>query len=109
AHTYGGSAFMQFAVVKDFRDILPVKMHSGLIVHTEYEFLNTRYNYLYFKDSPDTSKDRYWLHNVLLGGGYFQQLGKKAKTWFVLLWNINNTDDNPYEYPQFRIGFSVAF
>jgi len=26
-----------------------------------------------------------------------------------LLWNLQKTDDNPYEYPQFKIGFSVAF
>lgn len=107
AHTYGLSVFTQFAVVKDFREIFPGRMQSGLIAHLEYEFLNTRYNYLYF-DTPDLEKDRYWLHNILLGGGYFQQLGKKAKTYVVLLWNVNKTDDNPYEYPQFRIGFTIA-
>lgn len=108
AHTYGGSAFLQFAVVKDFRKILPLKTHSGIILHAEYELLNTKFNYSLF-NALDSDKDRYWLHNVLLGGGYFQQLGKKAKTWVVLLWNVNKTDDNPYEYPQFRIGFSIAF
>ncbi|MFO7828326.1 MAG: hypothetical protein R6V23_06890 [Bacteroidales bacterium] len=107
-HSYGGSAFLQFAVVKDFREIIPGRMQSGLIAHAEYELLNTRYNYLYFNDLPETEK-RYWLHNILLGGGYFQQMGKKAKTYVVLLWNVNKTDDNPYKYPQFRIGFTIAF
>ncbi|HSH50982.1 MAG TPA: hypothetical protein VK982_04580 [Bacteroidales bacterium] len=108
AHTYGGSTFLQFAVIKDFRKVLPFKMQSGIIVHAEYELLNTSFNYIYF-DSPDTDKDRYWLHNYLLGGGYVQQMGKKAKSWIILLWNVNEAGNNPFEYPQFRIGFSVAF
>jgi len=108
AHTYGGSVFLQFAVIKDFRKILPLKTQSGLILHAEYELLNTKYNTIRF-DATDSDKDRYWLHNYLLGGGYVQHMGKKAKSWIILLWNLQKTDDNPYEYPQFKIGFSVAF
>jgi len=108
AHTYGGSVFLQFAVIKDFREILPLKTQSGLILHAEYELLNTKYNTIRF-GVTDSDKDRYWLHNYLLGGGYVQHMGKKAKSWIILLWNLQKTDDNPYEYPQFKIGFSVAF
>ncbi len=104
---YGGSVFSQFAVIKDFRNLVKVKAHSGIIAHMEYEFLNTEYNYIYF-DDPNSTRDRYWLHNVLVGGGYFQQMGKRAKTYIVLLWNVTQADDNPYEYPQLRIGFSIA-
>lgn len=104
---YGGSVFSQFAVIKDFRDLLKVKTHSGIIAHAEYEFLNTKYNFAYF-DDPGADKDRYWLHNILIGGGYFQQMGKKAKTYIILLWNVNKTNDNPYEYPQIRIGFTIT-
>ncbi|HAF27518.1 MAG TPA: hypothetical protein DCG75_00580 [Bacteroidales bacterium] len=104
---YGGSIFSQFQVIKDFRNLFKVKGHSGIIAHAEYEFLNTKYNYIFFND-PDSYRSRYWLHNILIGGGYFQQMGKKTKSYIILLWNINNTADNPYIYPQFRIGFSVA-
>ena len=104
---YGGSIFSQIAVIKDFRNLLKVKGHSGIIAHIEYEFLNTKYNYIYF-NVKDSNKDRYWLHNILLGGGYFQQMNKKAKSYIVLLWNVNQTPDNPYTYPQIRIGFTVA-
>ncbi|MFC2104617.1 hypothetical protein ACFLS4_04615 [Bacteroidota bacterium] len=104
---YGGSVFSQFAVIKDFRNLLKVKGHSGIIAHVEYEFLNTKYNYIYF-DDPNSNRDRYWLHNTLVGGGYFQQMGKKAKSYIILLWNVTKTGDNPYTYPQLRVGFSVA-
>ena len=104
---YGGSVFSQFAVIKDFRNLFKVKGHSGIIAHAEYEFLNTKYNYLYF-ESTNTNRERYWLHNVLIGGGYFQQMSKKARSYIILLWNVTDTGDNPYTYPQFRIGFSVA-
>ena len=107
-NVYGGSIFSQFAIIKDFRNLVKVKGHSGIIAHVEYEFLNTKYNYIYFNDL-DSERDRYWLNNVLVGGGYFQQMGKRAKSYIVLLWNITKTDDNPYEYPQLRIGFSVSF
>ncbi|MFC2152087.1 hypothetical protein ACFLSE_06120 [Bacteroidota bacterium] len=104
---YGGSVFSQFAVIKDFRNIIKVKGHSGIIAHVEYEFLNTKYNYIYF-DDPNSTRDRYWLYNTLVGGGYFQQMGKKAKSYIILLWNVTKTGDNPYIYPQLRLGFSVA-
>lgn len=106
-NVYGGSVFSQFQIIKDFRNIFKVKGHSGIIAHAEYEFLNTKYNYIYFNDL-NSDRSRYWLHNILIGGGYFQQMGKKSKSYIILLWNINNAVDNPYIYPQLRIGFSVA-
>ena len=106
-NVFGGSVFSQFAVIKDFRNLFKVKGHSGIIAHAEYEFLNTKYNYLYF-NVQDTNKDRYWLHNMLLGVGCFQQLGKSTKSYILLLWNITKSLDNPYTYPQLRIGFTVA-
>jgi hypothetical protein len=105
---YGGSVFSQIAIVKDFRNLLKVKGHSGIIAHLEYEFLNTKYNYLYF-NSIDTNDSRYWLHNILIGGGYFQQMGKKSKSFIIILWNINPDNRNPYTYPQIRIGFNIGF
>lgn len=104
---YGGSIFSQIAIIKDFRNLVKVKGHSGIIAHIEYEFLNTEYNYIYFND-PDVNYGRYWLHNILIGGGYFQQIGRDSKSYIILLWNVNETADNPYTYPQLRIGFSIA-
>lgn len=106
-NVYGGSVFSQFQLIKDFRNLFKIKGHSGIIAHAEYEFLNTKYNYIYFNDI-NSNKSRYWLHNILVGGGYFQQMGKKSKSYIILLWNINETADNPYIYPQLRIGFTVA-
>jgi len=104
---YGGSIFSQISIIKDFRNIIKVKSHSGIIAHLEYEFLNTKYNYIYFSDT-DTDKSRYWLHNVLIGGGYFQQMSQKAKSYIIILWNLNPNNKNPYTYPQLRVGFSIA-
>jgi len=106
-NVYGGSVFTQIAVIEDFRNLFKVKGHSGIIAHIEYEFLNTDYNFIHF-NYVDVNKGRYWLHNTLVGGGYFQQMGKKAKSYIVLLWNVTRSDDNPYTYPLFRIGFSIA-
>ncbi len=104
---YGGSIFSQFAIIKDFRNFLPVKTQSGIIAHAEYEMLNTKYNYVYF-DDQDSNRSRYWLQNFLLGGGYNQQLGKKANSYIIILWNLTPADDNPYTYPQIKIGFTFT-
>lgn len=105
---YGGSVYSQFAVIEDFRNLFKVKGHSGILAHVEYEFLNTKYNYVYFDDA-NSNRDRYWLHNLLIGGGYFQEFGKKSRSYIVMLWNVTRSNDNPYIYPQLRIGFSVGF
>ena len=104
---YGGSVFSQIAIIKDFRNLMKVKTHSGIIAHVEYELLNTEYNFAHFNDI-DSNRERYWLQNVLVGGGYGQQLGKKAKTYIILLWNLTQASDNPYTYPQIKIGFTVS-
>jgi len=105
---YGGSFFSQFALIKDFRELFKIKDQSGIIAHVEYEFLNTKYNYLYF-NVADPGRGRYWLNNVLIGGGYFQHMGERSKTFIILLWNVTETSDNPYLYPQLRIGFTSSF
>lgn len=104
---YGGSVFSQISVIKDFRSFLPVKTESGIIAHVEYELLNTEYNFAYFGDE-DTGRNRYWLQNLLVGGGYNQQLGKKARSYIIILWNLTQADDNPYTYPQLKIGFMIS-
>lgn len=104
---YGGSVFSQISVIKDFRSFLPVKTESGIIAHVEYELLNTEYNFAYFGDE-DTGRNRYWLQNFLVGGGYNQQLGKKARSYIIILWNLTQADDNPYTYPQLKIGFMIS-
>ncbi len=104
---YGGSFYSQFAIIKDFRNIFHGKYQSGIIAHGEYELLNTKYNYIRF-DDPNSNRDRYWLHTILVGGGYFQQLNERARSYIVLLWDVSNSEDNPYTYPQFRIGFTFA-
>jgi hypothetical protein len=106
-NVYGGSIFSQIVVIEDFRNLFKVKGHSGIIAYVEFEFLNTDYNFVHFNDVT-SDRSRYWLYNTLVGGGYFQQLGKKAKSYIVLLWNVTPSDDNPYTYPQFRIGFSIT-
>lgn len=104
---YGGSVFSQFAVIEDFRKLFKTKMHNGILIHAEYEFLNTKYNFLHFGET-DLDRDRYWLNNMLLGGGYFQQMGKQSKAYILILWNLTPTTDNPYTYPQIRLGFNIG-
>ncbi|MCG8412134.1 MAG: hypothetical protein MI739_12710 [Bacteroidales bacterium] len=106
-HVYGGSVFSQVAVIKDFRNLFKIKAHSGIIAHIEYEFLNTDYNQFHIDNSPG-KPDRYWLHNLLIGGGYFQQFNKKSKAYIIILWDVLRNKRNPYEYPQIRIGFNLG-
>jgi hypothetical protein len=108
-HIYGGGVFLQTSIIKDFRSFIKkLKSHSGLYIHAEYELLSLSESY-FSKDTTETNSDsRFWLQNILVGPGYINRFNKSS-IFATLLWNINNTTTNPYEYPLFRVGFTYGF
>lgn len=104
SHVYGSGIYLQSAIIKDFRKFMKLKVHSGLFLHTEYELLNL--NSSYFDINVDN--DTYWLNNIIIGPGYYSRFNNSS-IFALLLWNVNRSKINPYEYPLFKVGFTYGF
>ncbi|MDF1546288.1 MAG: hypothetical protein P1P88_00610 [Bacteroidales bacterium] len=89
--TYGASVFTRFFIFE------------GLFAHAEIEALNVE---VYTSLSPTIESYRKWIDSYLVGGGYFQKLGQRSGIYFLVLWNLNETEFTPYTNPVIRIGFA---
>ena len=88
---YGGRAFASYYI---FRDIF---------AHAEYELLS-----LEAYDSQLNEFFRKNVHGLLVGGGYRQWVGQRLFMNIMVLWNLNETIDYPYNNPIFRVGIGVG-
>lgn len=87
---YGGSVFARYYIWQD------------LFAHAEYQVLS------YEKLNVNFEKERISVPGVLVGGGYRQWIGGSFAATIMVLFNLNETIDSPYENPIFRIGFQAG-
>ncbi len=88
---YSGSVFARYFLTE------------SLFAYAEAEALNTEV----FKVSGSSLiQERKWIESYLVGGGYFQKIGKRSGVYLLVLWNLNETELTPYSNPVMRIGFS---
>ena len=92
---YGAKLFSRFYII------------PSVFVHAEYEALNLETAY-FDPTHLRHSTDRFWVHSVLLGGGYKQAIGEYSSINIMLLYNINETVDSPYRNPIIRMGFDIG-
>ena len=104
-HIYGGSIFTRFTLFPNFSMYFPVGEGLSMFAHTEYQGLSLEEKY--FKTSVDINErtGRYILHSFLIGGGLTQKLGRRGGFNITVLWNLNYTEDSPYNNPVIRVGF----
>lgn len=99
SHVYGGPVFARYFVSR------------SIFVHTEYEFLRFR-NEVYVQNPGGQRYDRRYqhvnVHSMFVGGGYRQYFGSASAFEIMLLWNLNETPNSPYENPVIRMGFSIG-
>ena len=89
---YGGSVFARYNILEN------------LFAYTEYEILNL--------DAPDPLNPyrlrRTNVTSVFVGGGYRQMLGNNSSLNLMLLYNLNESTNSPYQNPIIRIGFGFG-
>lgn len=99
SHVYGGPVFARYYISRSF------------FAHTEYEFLRFR-NEIYVQNPGGQQYDRKYqhvnVHSIFIGGGYRQHFGSGNAFEIMLLWNLNETPNSPYENPVIRMGFSIG-
>ncbi len=86
-NTYGGGVFGRYFLLEN------------IFAHAEYEALNGEWS---------TTRDRYFINSLFLGGGFMQQIGNSF-AGIMVLWNINDSAYNPYVNPVIRATFGIGF
>ena len=93
---YGGKLFLRYNIIE------------SIFAHAEYEALNLETEYFdpmnYRHSTP-----RFFVHSILIGGGYRQPIGDYSSINLMVLYNINETIDSPYRNPIIRMGFDIGF
>ena len=78
---------------------------ENAFAHIEYESLCLESKYFDLKDEYDT--ERFWIHNLYVGGGYSQKINKKSMFNLIILFNLNDQINSPYANPVIRLGYVV--
>lgn len=87
---YGGSAFLRYYVFEDF------------FAHGEYQVLSyERYNL-------NWELERVNFPAYLIGGGYRMMMSERFQSVIVVLFNLNETIDSPYQNPIIRFGVQLG-
>ncbi|PIE86286.1 MAG: hypothetical protein CSA05_01215 [Bacteroidia bacterium] len=94
---YGASVFSQYV------------LFQGLFAHVELEGLNLE-SYSIYVDANNNyyyeSEGRAWVGSYLLGAGFRQPIGERAAINYMILWNLNETRNSPYQNPIVRLSFN---
>jgi len=93
---YGGSLFARYYIFENF------------FLHGEYEALNME-TAVFNPNSLYHTGDRFWIGNLLGGGGYRQAIGGKSYLSIMILYNFNETPFSPYRNPIIKIGMDLGF
>ncbi len=93
---WGGRVFGRYYIIPE------------AFAHVEYEYLNYEAAlvdpYGYFTGNTE----RVGVDNVLVGGGYRQNIGGNAWINLIVLWNINESVYTLYENPIIRVGMDLG-
>lgn len=103
-HIYGGRAFASYTVINDLNRLIPLGFSTSIFAYTEDEALNMERKLLDVM-LPEGS-GRFWLNNMLVGGGIGQPVGKRSSFNIMILWSLNETAASLYQNPLVRFGFS---
>ena len=104
-HIFGGSLFSRFMIIKNISETIGLGgINSGIFIQGEYELLSLESQYFDLANpSPDS---RFYLHSILIGGGIYQPIGRRAGFLLTVLWNLNESYNSIYANPIIRIGFN---
>ncbi len=99
---YGGNGFVQFVLVKDISNAIPIGMHMGIFLHLEDEILSLE-SAVWNQQNPN---DRFMVNTLLGGFGISQQLGARSALNLMFLWTLTDSGYALYNNPEIRISFA---
>lgn len=99
---YGGRSYIQYLFLNDLNSIIPLGVHLGMFLHSEYEILSLES--AFWKLHPYTT-DRFITNTILAGAGISQYIGRRSALNLMVLWPLNDSGYGLYSNPEIRIGF----
>ncbi len=99
---YGGKGYLQFVIVQNISNIIPIGGNIGIFLHLENELLSLESSF--WKNPPYVS-ERFYINTVLVGPGISQQIGRRSSMNFAVLWALNDAKYSVYSNPEIRIMF----
>lgn len=99
---YGGKTYLEYLILQDLDNVIPLGMHVGLFLHAEYDLLSLESSF--FKNPPYDS-DRFLAGTILAGGGIRQQLGERSSLNMAFLWTLDSDAYGIYGNPEIRVSF----
>ncbi|MGC9331719.1 MAG: hypothetical protein ACP5DZ_07580 [Bacteroidales bacterium] len=97
---YGVNMFVNYTVIKDFSNILPVKDNSGsLLLYAETNFINMAPEMDYVKQR----NERFWLFQPMAGLGFKIPTGRRAYALILIMYNFNEMYYSPSGNPVINV------
>jgi hypothetical protein len=109
----GGAIYLRYY----FASLFSNNILKNLFAHAEYEY--TTYSRPY-KNTPGgyildpylvtyvPGNERIRINSIFVGGGYHQPVSSRVALDLLLLFNLNDTYNSPYDNPIFRMGVGVG-
>jgi hypothetical protein len=99
---YGGKGYMQYVVVQDLGNVVPLLGNIGIFFHLEDEILSLESEYW---KTASVSSERFYINTILAGGGVSQKMGRRSSVSFIFLWALNDSVYEVYGNPEIRVSF----
>ncbi len=99
---YGGRTFLQFTLIQDLNNIIPIGLNAGIFVQGEYQGLSLERGF--FSNLPE-EKGRFYYDSFLAGAGISQPTGRRSSMNVAVLWSITENEYGIYDKPEIRIEF----
>jgi len=99
---YGGRTYLEYIIIQDFDNVIPLGVHLGLFLHGEYEVLSLESKL--FRNDPSAT-GRFLSGTFLAGGGIRQLIGQRSSLNLTFLWALNNSGYGIYGNPELRVSF----
>jgi hypothetical protein len=100
---YGGRMYLQYVVIQDINNMIPIGGNMAVFLHGEYEGLSLETD---FWSNTNVTSDRFIVNSLLTGFGISQPIGRRSSVNMMILWTLTANDYGVYDNPEIRVGFS---
>ena len=98
---FSARSYMQLVLLRDIDKLIPVGVHTSIILQLEDEVLSLDSKYW---ENVNYEPKRFFVNSVLAGPGFSQQIGRRSSFNIMFLWTLNDNGYQIYSSPEIRMG-----